>query len=136
VTSRPGGFRFDQLEVEGNCDPARDLVLQDEQIADVAVEPLGPQMRAAFGIDQLSVDAHLAARAPDAPFQHIADAELAADLPRLDRFALVGKGGAASDHEASRDPRQIGRQIVGDTVREIFLFRIVAEICEWQHYDR
>jgi hypothetical protein len=36
------------------ADPARNLVLQGEQIAHVTVEPLRPQMRVGLGIDQLS----------------------------------------------------------------------------------
>ena len=62
ILGRPGGLRADQREVERDRDPARDLVLQGEQIARVAVEPLGPQMRVGLGIDQLGVDADLVAR--------------------------------------------------------------------------
>jgi hypothetical protein len=42
MIGRACGFRADQLEVQRDGDPARDLVLQGEQMADVAVEPLGP----------------------------------------------------------------------------------------------
>jgi hypothetical protein len=34
------------------------------------------------------------------------------------------------------DPRQIGCQIVGDTVRKVLLVSVVAEVGEWQHDDR
>ena len=136
MLGRPGGLRADQLEVERDRDPARDLVLQSEQIARVAVEPLGPEMRVGLGIDQLGVDADLVARPPDAPFQHIAHAQLAADLLRVDRLVLIGERGIARDHEHIRDPRQIGRQILGDPVGEILLIRVVAEIGEGQHDDR
>jgi hypothetical protein len=40
------------------------------------------------------------------------------------------------DHEQVGDPRQVGRQIVGDPVGEILLAGIVAEIGKWQHDDR
>jgi len=40
-------------------EPAGDLVLQSEQIASVAVEPLRPEMRVGRGIDQLGADADL-----------------------------------------------------------------------------
>src|SRR5438105_2751986 len=75
---------LDQLKVERNGDPARDLVLQGEQIAYVSVEALGPQMRVALGIDQLGVDADLVARPSDASLQYIAHAKLTADLLRVD----------------------------------------------------
>jgi len=37
-----GGLRCDQLLVERDGDPGGDLVLQREQIAPIAIEPLGP----------------------------------------------------------------------------------------------
>jgi hypothetical protein len=47
----------DQRGVQRNRDAARDLVLQGEQIAHVAVEALRPEMRVGLGIDQLGGDA-------------------------------------------------------------------------------
>jgi len=41
--------------------------LQSEQIAYHAVELFGPKMRIGFGIDQLGIDADLAARLPTLP---------------------------------------------------------------------
>jgi hypothetical protein len=52
-------------------------------------KPLGPEMRVGLGIDQLDVDADLVARSTDAPFEHIADAQLAADLLRVDRLVRL-----------------------------------------------
>jgi hypothetical protein len=83
--ARSVGLGGDQLEVERDRDPARDLVLQGEQIRHVAVEPLGPQMLVGCGIDKLCVDANLVARPANAPFQHIAHTKLAADLLRVDK---------------------------------------------------
>ena len=88
-----------------------------------------------LGIDQLSVDADLVARATDASFQHIADTKLAADLLRLDRFIPVGERGIPRDHEHVRDPRQIGRQILGDPVREILLLPVFTQISEGHHHN-
>ena len=78
---RSAGLGPDQLQVERNRDPARDLVLQREQIACVAIEPVGPKVRVALGIDQLGIDADLAAGPTDASFQDIAHTQLAANLP-------------------------------------------------------
>jgi hypothetical protein len=64
-------------------------------------------MRVGRGIDQLSVDAELIARPPDAPFEDIAHAELAADLLRVDGLVPVGERGIARDHEHILEPRQI-----------------------------
>ena len=59
MLGRPGGLSAGQFDVERNCDPARDFVLQGEQIARVAVEPFRPKTRVGFGVDQLGVDADL-----------------------------------------------------------------------------
>ena len=88
-----GSFGSDQLNVERVCDPAGKFVLESEQIARVAVEPLCPKVCIGRGIDQLSADTELAAPSSDAPFQHIAYAELAADLPRIDGLVPVRERG-------------------------------------------
>lgn len=100
----PAANRLDELEVQGPGEAAGDLVLGLRQVSPVGVEPLRPQMPAGFGVDQLDIHPNLAARSPHAPFEHIADAEFAANLLHIDRFALVGKGGAAGDHKAARNP--------------------------------
>jgi len=91
MLGRSGALRSDQLDVEGVGDPPRDLTLQREQIANVTIEPLRPQMRICLGIDQLGVDADLMTRPPDASLQHIPRPELATDLPRFDRLIPIGE---------------------------------------------
>jgi hypothetical protein len=59
-----------------------------------------------------------------AAFEDVAHAELAPDLFRVGRLALVGERGAAGDDEAAFEMREVGRQIVGDPVREILLLGI------------
>ena len=56
MLGRPGGLRRNQLDAERVREPARDLVLQSEQVACVAVEPIPPKMRVGRGIDQLGAD--------------------------------------------------------------------------------
>ena len=132
----PGGLRANQLDVQRDRDPACDLVLQGEQIARTAVEPLCPQMRVSVRVDQLGVDPDAVTRPPDAPFKQVTDAELAADLLRFDPLPLIGERGIARNYEHPLDPRQIGGQILGDPIREILLFGVVAEVGKGQHYDR
>jgi hypothetical protein len=105
MLGRPGGLRSDQLDAEGVGEAARDLVLQGEQIARVAIEPLGPKMRIGCGIDQLGADADPVARSPDAPFQHVAHTQLAADLLGIDGLVSIRERGVARDHEHILDPR-------------------------------
>ena len=81
-------------------------------------------MRAVFGVDQLRVHPNLIASAPHAPFEDIADAELTADLSRVDGFALVGKCRIPGDHKAPGNARKVGGEIFGDAVGEVFLVRV------------
>ena len=92
-------------------------------------------MRVGRGVDKLRGDADLVTRPAGAPFQHIAHAQFAANLLRVDRLILIGERSVAGDHKHVRDPREISRQILGDTVGEILLLRIVAEIGKRQHYN-
>ena len=93
-------------------------------------------MRVALGIDQLRINAELVARPPDAPFEHIAHTKLAANLLGVCPLVLKGERGIARDHERAPDARQIGREILGDPVREILLLTVVAEVREGQHDNR
>ena len=95
MPGRPGGLRSDQLDAERVRDPARDLVLQREQIARVAVEPFSPEMRIGVGVDQLGVHADLVARPAHAAFEYIAHRQFVAYLLRINPLALIGERGIA-----------------------------------------
>ena len=58
----------------------RDVVLQVEDVAEVAVEPIGPKRPARACIDQLSCDPQAVATAADATFEHMGDVKLTPDL--------------------------------------------------------
>ena len=92
-------------------------------------------MRAAFGVDELGVDAHPVLIALHRAFEHVAHAQLLADRLGVDALALVGEGRVAGDHEAVADAREVGGQVVGDAVGEIILARIAGEIGEGQHHE-
>ena len=130
ILGRSRGLSSKQLEAELNSDAAGDFVLQGEQNADVALKPVRPQMRVRFGIGELGVDANLFARPLNAPFEHIAHADLAADLFRIDRLVPISERGVARDDERADEPRQIGRQVFSDPVGKILLVGSVAEIGE------
>ena len=81
-------FRLDQFIAQGVGQPRDDLILQLEQISHVLLEPLGPEMRAGFRVDELRVDPHPVLVALDRAFEHVANAELLADLFGVDGFCL------------------------------------------------
>ena len=89
------------------------LVLRLQQIGAGSVELFGPDMRAAVGVDELGIDPHLVAAGLHRAFQHIAHPQILADGFGVDRFALVGEGRVARDHEDASDAREIGGQLIG-----------------------
>src|SRR5262249_39311591 len=113
--------RGDHARAHRAGDTAGDLALDTEQIGGAAIDPVGPEMRAGFGIDQLRVDAYLVAGASDAAFEHVANLQLPPDLLRLDRLALVGEGRIAGDDKTVLDARQVGGQVLGNAVSQVLL---------------
>jgi hypothetical protein len=93
-------------------------------------------MPAALAVDELRGDPDPRADLAHAPFQDIADVQPTAQLAHLDRPALVGEGRVAGEDEQPGDLREIGDQVLGDTVAEIFLLGIAAHVDERQHRDR
>ena len=76
------GFRLDELETQSIGQSRHHLILQLEQVGDVFLKAFGPEMGARFGVDELRVDANPILVALDRAFEHIANAELPADLRR------------------------------------------------------
>src|SRR5690242_8691617 len=65
-------------------------VLKIEDVGELAIEAVGPQMSAG-GIDELPSDAHPAGRLAYAAFEYIADPEVTSDLAHIDGSAFVGE---------------------------------------------
>ena len=113
-----------------------DLVLDREDVVEVAVEAFSPQVAAVLAVDQLGVDAHAIAGLAHASLQDRAHAEVLAHLRDVGRLALVGEGGVAGDDEQARNLGQIGDDVLGDAVGEILLLGIARHVVEGQHCDR
>src|ERR1700730_3741786 len=131
----PAGL-LHEFKIKRPRETAGDLALRFREVGTTGVEPVGPDVRAALGIDQLHIHFDLIIGPADAAFKNIANAELAADLLGIDGFALVDERRVAGDHKASGNPREIGGQIVSDTVGEIFLVRVVRQVRKRQNDDR
>src|SRR5438270_13019470 len=66
---------FDEFNVQCAREAAGDLALRFREVRTIGIELVGPEMRAAFGVDQLRVHANLIAGPPYAALKGIADAE-------------------------------------------------------------
>ena len=125
-----------QLHLQLLDDRVRDLVLDREDVGQVAVEAVGPDVPAVLAADQLPGDPHPRAGLADAALQHEAHAELLAHLLHVDGLALVRERGVAGDDEQPRDLREVGDDVLGDAVAEVFLLGVAAHVVERQHDDR
>ena len=126
-------FRGQQARLDRADDAAGDLILDCKDVAEFAVVLLGPMMSAGHRVDQLGADAQPLAGPAHAAFEHIANAELACDLPDIDGAALVDKGRVARDDEQPPDAGQAGDQVLGYAVGEIVLIGIAAHVVKRQH---
>ena len=66
------------------------------------------------------------ARLAHAPLQHVLDTELARDPFHVDAASLVSERGVAGDDEEQVKPRQRGDDILGYSIGEILLLRIIV----------
>src|SRR6516165_2358856 len=109
----------------------RDVVLDRENISQIAVVSIGPKMPATRRIDELRVDPHAIASAADRAFEYRLHAQLLADGANIDRAPLVGKARVACDHPEAGNLGQVGDDVFAYTVREILLLWIPRHIDEW-----
>src|SRR5260221_9762880 len=100
-------------------DAGDDLVLDGEDVGEVAIEPLGPEMAAALArVDQLGVDADAPGGAPRAALEDVADAELVGDAPDVHGAVLEGERGMTGDDEEPGRLRQLSDQVLDQPVGE------------------
>ena len=129
-------FRLLYLGRDGSDNAPGYLVLYGEKVGQVSVVALSPYMRATFRFDQLGGDTHALARTANATLQDIPYAEFAANSTYVGRLTLIGKARVASDDEHPPVFRQARDNVLGDTVREIFLSCITRHVVESEDGDR
>jgi len=110
--------------------------MQRRKVAQLAVETLGPQRAARLRVHKLQAEPDLVAHAVQAALEHVAHAELAADLACVDMAVAVGVGRAAPDDEAVRDAREVDRDLLGHRLGEVLLLRAAVAAGQRQHDDR
>ncbi len=138
---RRAGLRADTLglqELRLDCSDnlPGDFVLQGEDVCQIAVVAVGPDVVIRRGIDQLRGNAHTITALAHAALQHVAHAQFAGDALNVDRLALVGERRIARDDEEPAQLRQTSDDVLGNAVGEIFLLGVATHIGERQHGDR
>jgi hypothetical protein len=135
-SSRPAAFGFAKFGLDGPGDALGDLILNREDLGQFAIVVFGPDLGSRDRIDEQRRDADAVGRAPHAPLQDVAHAEVPRDLLDVDGAPLEGKAGVAGDDEEPSKFRQRGDDVFGDPVGKVFLLDIAAQVHERQHRDR
>ena len=114
-------FGRHELRLDGGRDARRDLVLKGENIGQLTVVSLRPDVIAGNRIQQLAGDTHPLSALAHAAFEHIADAKIAPYLLHVRSLALVDKRRIAGDDEEPPQAGQCGDDVFGDAIAEVFL---------------
>ena len=126
LASRALHLRNEHLRRDDADDVARDLVLKDEQVGQLAIVFLRPEVSAGGGVDELGRDANAVRGAAHAAFENVANAELASDRPNVDRLAFEREAGIARNDEQRADARERGDEVFDNAVGEELLLRARA----------
>jgi hypothetical protein len=134
----PRALGLGTIEVahEGRRDGGADLVLEGEQVRDLAIIGLGPDVLAGGCVDQLRRDADAIAGAAHAAFHHVTSAELGAHPLQVAVAAAVLEARVARDHREGAPGGEPRDQIFGEAVGEEGLLGVGREVVERQHRDR
>src|SRR5438874_8215591 len=127
---------WQQLDLELLHNGMGDFVLDGEDVGQIAIVAIGPDVSAVFPMDELSGHPNARPGFPHASFQNKVDPEVLRDLLHLDRFALVSKDGVSGDDEQTRHLGEVRDDVFGNAVAEIFLLRIAAHINKGKNGDR
>src|SRR6202000_2877142 len=116
-------------------DFAGDFVLDFEDVFHFAVIAFGPHREIGARVDQLRGDAKTVAGAAQAAGQNVSGTQLLANL--LWRHLLVAErqNGRARVGVQSADFRELGDDVFGDAVAQVFIFFGAAEIFKVEDRD-
>jgi hypothetical protein len=113
-----------------------DLVLQQEDVLQIALVFLAPDRMVGGRIDELGHDPNPVAGAHDRALDERVHAQLPGDLRDGLLRLLVPHRGSPGDHAQRIDLPEIGDQSVGHAVGEILLPGISREVRQWKNGQR
>ena len=112
----------------------RDLALDCEQIIQIAIVLLGPDVRVSARVDQLRVETKMRAGSADAAFQNMRYAQIISDLTEISFATVIHHTGPADDFQIG-DLRQLGQNVVLHTIDKRRVFFLLAQIFKRQNGD-
>src|SRR5438552_1840820 len=109
-----------------------DLTLDCEDVVQVAIVLFRPDMGVGASVDQLRIDMKPAAGLACATLQHVRYAKRVSDLAGI-LFATILHNTRAADHLEIGNFRQLGQNVVLETIGKIGVLRILIETLKRQH---
>jgi len=125
-----------ELHVQRLGDRRRDLVLDGEDVRQLSIVALRPQVTSVSSGNELRRDADARACFPDASLEHGGDAQRAGDTPDVFVLAFERERRRARDHLQSGDARQRVDDLLRETVAKVFVVLVGAQVLEWQDRNR
>ena len=77
-------FALTGRKTQGPNDAIRDLILNGENVNDLAIEPLRPKLVTVTGVDQLNIDSETQSRFSDAALKQRLNAQASPNLARVE----------------------------------------------------
>src|SRR5262245_48450206 len=93
-------------------------------------------MRSGRGVDKLPGDTHSASCFSDAAFEDVTHPEFAANVLNVYSATFIGKARVTGDNEEATKAGQRRDYFLDDTIREILLLAVAAQVIEWEDSDR
>src|SRR5262245_44247009 len=113
-----------------------DLVLEFPWIRAGPVKAFRPNVLAIFCVNELRYDSKLVAVLAHAAFDHVANAQVFADLPHIDGLALISEGRTAGDDHHVWEARERRKEVFGHPVTQIAKVLVGAQIIKRQNCYR
>ena len=129
-------FRAAEFCLQRVRDFRRDVGFHREDVVELSIVTLGPEMRVALGIDELDVDAHAVAGFAHTAFQDVGNSKLLRDLANVLGRVFETLRRRARDHFQIANAREAGEDFLLDTVGKISVRFIFAQIFKRQDGDR
>ncbi|MBA7689995.1 hypothetical protein ES703_98514 [subsurface metagenome] len=112
------------------------ITLDSEDVSQIPVVGLCPEVFIGPGINELAGNQHLIPGPPDATFQNVRDSQLFCYDPQGFGGFLVKHNRSPGDHFKTTDFCQVSHNIIGHPITEVFIVFAVTEINEWKYGDR
>src|SRR6266498_5216801 len=110
----------------------RDLTLDCEQVIQIAVVLFDPDVGISPRVDQLRVQMKMRTGPADAALQNVRYPQLVTDLTEISFATVIHHAGPADDFEIG-DLRQLGQNVVLNTVGKGWVLFLLAQVFKWQY---